>query len=438
MKKICFIGAGSFEFTRNLVRDILSFPAFRDIEIALMDIDPLRLEFSRRACQKILDAGAYTGVKLTATMNRAEALCGADGVLITILAAGVQVWRSDIEIPKRYGVDINVGDTRGPAGIFRFLRTAPVMLDIVRDIEKYCPHAVVLNYTNPMAMLCRAMQQESPACITGLCHSVQGTAAMLARWIGADMHDVTYLCAGINHQAHYLEFKVNGEDAYPRIRKALENPEIYNAEQVRNEMFLALDYYVTESSGHNSEYVAWFRKRPDLIEKYCTHGTNWNPGAYAFILNQYLDRETSWESSIREWLSRDEVDIERGQEYASYIFNAVFGDNTMFQFNGNVRNFGIIDNLPEGCCVEVPVLASKAGLQPLKVGALPAQLAILNNTSARCEELAVEGFFEKSRRKIFQAIAFDPLTSAVLSLNEIQHMVDDLFTANEPYLSEYK
>ena len=438
MKKICFIGAGSFEFTRNLVRDILSFPAFGEVEIALMDIDPLRLEFSRRACQKIIDAGTYTGVRLTTTMNRAQALSGADGVLITILAAGVQVWRSDIEIPKRYGVAINVGDTRGPAGIFRFLRTAPVMLEIVRDIEKYCPNAVVLNYTNPMAMLCRAMQQESAACITGLCHSVQGTAAMLAKWIGADMRDVTYLCAGINHQAHYLEFKVCGEDAYPRIRKALEDPEIYNAEQVRNEMFLALDYYVTESSGHNSEYVAWFRKRPDLIEKYCTHGTNWNPGAYAFILNQYLDRETGWEDSIREWLSRDEVDIQRGQEYASYIFNAVFGDHAMFQFNGNVRNFGIIDNLPQGCCVEVPVLASKAGLQPLKVGPLPAQLAILNNTSARCEELAVEGFFEKSRRKIFQAIAFDPLTSAVLSLKEIQHMVDDMFAANELYLPEYK
>ncbi len=437
MKKIAFIGAGSFEFTRNLVRDILSFPAFRDVHIALMDIDPIRLDYSRAACEKIIRAGGYPA-KLTATTSRIEALEGADGVLITILAAGVQVWRSDIEIPKRYGVDINVGDTRGPAGIFRFLRTAPVMLDIIRDVEKVCPDAIVLNYTNPMAMLCRTMQEASRVNVTGLCHSVQGTAAMLARWIGADMQDVTYLCAGINHQAHYLKFQVCGEDAYPRIRKALENPEIYNEEQVRNEMFLALDYYVTESSGHNSEYVAWFRKREDLIEKYCTKGTGWNPGQYAFILKEYLNREQTWQDSIRAWLAKEEVSLERGSEYASSIFNAVFGDGTAFTFNGNVRNFGLIDNLPAGCCVEVPVAASRQGLQPVPVGALPAQLAILNNTSARCEELAVEGFFEKSRRKIYHAILFDPLTSAVLSLAEIRNMVDEMFAANEHFLADYR
>ena len=437
MKKIAFIGAGSFEFTRSLVRDILSYPAFHDAHIALMDIDPVRLDYSRAACEKLIRAGGYPA-KLTATTCRTQALEGADGVLITILAAGVQVWRSDIEIPKRYGVDINVGDTRGPAGIFRFLRTAPVMLDIIRDVEKVCPNAIVLNYTNPMAMLCRTMQEASCANVTGLCHSVQGTAAMLARWIGADMRDVTYLCAGINHQAHYLEFKVCGEDAYPRIRKALENPDIYNEEQVRNEMFLALDYYVTESSGHNSEYVAWFRKRDDLIEKYCTKGTGWNPGHYGYILNEYLNREHTWQDSIRAWLSQEDVSLERGNEYASSIFNAVFGDGTIFEFNGNVRNYGLIDNLPQGCCVEVPVEASHAGLRPIHVGALPPQLAILNNTSAWCEELAVEGFFEKSRRKIYHAIAFDPLTSSVLSLSEIQNMVDDMFAANENFLADYR
>ena len=313
-----------------------------------------------------------------------------------------------------------------------------MMLDIIRDIEKVCPHAIVLNYTNPMAMLCRTMQEASSANVTGLCHSVQGTAAMLARWIGADMRDVTYLCAGINHQAHYLEFKVRGEDAYPLIRKALENPDIYNEEQVRNEMFLALDYYVTESSGHNSEYVAWFRKREDLIEKYCTKGTGWNPGHHAFILNEYLNREHTWQDSIRAWLAKEDVSLERGSEYASSIFNAVFGDGTIFEFNGNVRNFGLIDNLPVGCCVEVPVEASRAGLRPIHVGPLPPQLAILNNTSARCEELAVEGFFEKSRRKIYHAIAFDPLTSSVLSLSEIQNMVDDMFAANEAFLADYR
>jgi len=437
MKKIAFIGAGSFGFTRTLVKDILSFPAFADAEIALMDIDAKRLSYIEKACKRIVEAGNYAA-KVTATMDRAEALKGADGVLITILAGGVKIWRHDVEIPKKYGVDINVGDTRGPSGIFRYLRTAPVMLEICRDIEKYCPNAIVLNYTNPMAMLCRTMQSETKVNITGLCHSVQGTAEMLARWIGADMKDVTYLCAGINHQAFYLDYKVNGKDAYPLIRAAMDKPEIYNEEQVRNEMFLALDYYVTESSGHNSEYNAWFRKRPDLIEKYCIHGTGWNPGAYGYILDHYLSREDSWEKDIIDWLNQDTIDITRGHEYAAWIFNAVFGDNTMYEFNGNVRNLGLIDNLPEGCCVEVPVVASKAGLRAMHVGNLPDQLAVLVNTSARCEELAVAGCIEGDKRKIYHAIAFDPLTSAVLSLREIEAMVNEMFEANKDYLPQFK
>jgi alpha-galactosidase len=436
MKKIAFIGAGSFGFTRTLVRDILSFPALADSEIALMDIDEKRLGYIEKACNKIVEAGNYPA-KVTATTSRAEALEGADGVIITILQGGVQVWRKDIEIPKKYGVDINVGDTRGPAGIFRALRTIPVMLDIARDVEKYCPEAIVLNYTNPMAMLIRAVQGESDIMITGLCHSVQGTARMLANWIGAPMEEISYLCAGINHQAWYLEFKWNGKDAYPLIREAIKKEEIYNEEQVRNEMFLHLDYYVTESSGHNSEYNPWFRKREDLIEKYCTYGTGWNPGEYAYILNDYLKREDTWEEEIKSWLSKDEVELERGEEYAAYIFNALFGDHTMFEFNGNVRNTGLIDNLPEGCCVEVPVLASKRGLNPIHVGPLPAHLAILNNINARCEELAVEGAIEGDKRKIFHAICMDPLTSAVLSLEEIKAMVDEMFAANKEWLPQF-
>lgn len=438
MKKIAFIGAGSFGFTRSLVRDILSFPALSDCTLALMDIDPERLDAIKRAVDRIIEAGNYPA-RVIATMDRAEALKGADGVVCTILAGGVHVWRYDVEIPKKYGVDINVGDTRGPAGIFRALRTIPVMLDICRDIERYCPDAIFLNYTNPMAMLCRAMQGQSKVRVTGLCHSVQGTAAKLARWIGAPMDEITYLCAGINHQAFYLEYKWNGKDAYPLIRKAItENSEIYNEEQVRNEMFLNLDYYVTESSGHNSEYNAWFRKRPDLIEKYCTHGTGWNPGAYGYILNEYLKREDTWKSEIDKWLAQDEVDLKRGQEYAAYIFNATFGDGAMFEFNGNVRNFGLIDNLPEGCCVEVPVLASKRGLNPIHIGALPEQLAVLVNTSARCEELAVEAAITGDPRKVFHAICFDPLTSAVLSLDEIRKMVDEMFEVNREWLPQFK
>ena len=437
MAKIVFIGAGSFEFTRTLVRDILSFPAFGDVVLSLMDIDATRLEYSRRACEKLVAAGGYDA-RVEATTDRRAALDGADGVLITILAGDVSVWRYDIEIPKSFGVDINVGDTRGPAGIFRALRTIPVMLDILSDIEQVCPGAVVLNYTNPMAMLVRAMQANSPVAVTGLCHSVQGTASMLARWIGAPEEEITYTCAGINHQAWYLQFLWNGADAYPLIREAVQKEGIYNEEQVRNEMFLHLDYYVTESSGHASEYVPWFRKRPELIEQYCTHGTGWNPGVHAFILNEYLGRQDTWEAEMQAWLAEETVDLQRGHEYAAYIFNAIFGDHQMFKFNGNVRNTDLIDNLPDGCCVEVPVLASRRGLEPIHVGPLPDHLALINNVSARCEELAVEAALTGDARSVFYSICMDPLTSAVLSLAEIRQMTEQMLEKNADYLPQFK
>jgi alpha-galactosidase len=204
----------------------LTFPALRDATLCLMDIDPERLEFAHNSVQRIVDLGEYPA-RVEATMDRAEALKGADVVLVTILAGGTDVWRYDIEIPKKYGVDINIGDTRGPSGVFRALRTIPVMLGIARDMERYCPDAMMLNYTNPMAMLCRALQRETSIRLTGLCHSVQGTAAMLARWIGAPQEEIDYVCAGINHQAFYLTYEWNGEDAYPLIREAMQQPEVY-------------------------------------------------------------------------------------------------------------------------------------------------------------------------------------------------------------------
>jgi len=307
MTKIAFIGAGSLEFTRKLARDLMTFPLLQDATLALMDIDAERLDFAQRSVQKIVDLGNYPAT-VEATMDRAETLKDAEVVLVTILAGGTDVWRHDIEIPKKYGVDINIGDTRGPSGIFRALRTIPVMLGIAHDMERYCPDATMLNYTNPMAMLCRAMQRATSIRLTGLCHSVQGTAMMLARWIDAPMEEITYTCAGINHLAWYLKFEWNGKDAYPLIRRAITgNPEIYNEEIVRNEMFLHLDYYVTESSGHNSEYNWWFRKRPDLIEKYCTHGTGWNPGEHAYILKEYQKREDNWRDEAKKVVRRRHV-----------------------------------------------------------------------------------------------------------------------------------
>jgi alpha-galactosidase len=439
MTKITFIGAGSLEFTSKLVRDILTFPLLEDATISLMDIHEGRLEWAKRGVEKLIAAGSRPA-KVEATLDRAEALKDADVVLTTILAGSTEVWRHDIEIPKKYGVDINVGDTRGPSGIFRFLRTINPMMEIVCDMEKYCPNAVLLNYTNPMAMLCAAVQRQTFIPVTGLCHSVQGTSMMLADWIGAPYDEIDYVCAGINHQAWYIDFKWNGVDAYPLIRKAItERPEIYNAEPVRNEMYLALGKYVTESSGHNSEYNAWFRKHPDLIEKYCTHGTNWNPGEYAYILKEYQHNEATWQEQAKARLEQPltKENLERGHEYAAYIINALQGGE-MFKFNGNVRNTQLITNLPEGACVEVPVVVDRAGFHPIHVGALPAECALLTSLSSGIEELAIEGSLAGDPTAIYRAIAHDPLTSAVLSLAEIRQMTNELFAQHKDYLPQFK
>ena len=437
MTKIAFIGAGSFGFTRKLVNDILTYPLLQDATLALMDIDPERLDYIKRAVDRIVAEGKRPA-KVIATQDRAEALKDADAVICTILAGGVDIWRYDIEIPKKYGVDINVGDTRGPSGVFRALRTIPVMLDICHDMERYCPNAILLNYTNPMAMLCRAMQRETDVQVTGLCHSVQGTAMMLARWIGAPYEEITYVSAGINHQSFYLDYRWNGEDAYPLIREAVLKPEIYDEEQVRNEMFLQLGYYVTESSGHNSEYNWWFRKRPDLIEKYCTHGTGWNPGEYAYIVKSYLNRQENWREMIQEWLDNPEpLDLERGHEYASAIVNAYAGGEP-FLFNGNVPNKGLISNLPKDVCVEVPVYADRRGFRSVHVGALPPQCAALVNMSVACEEMAVEACLTGDPTMVFHSIAYDPLTASVLSLAEIREMVNEMLAKNKDYLPTFK
>jgi alpha-galactosidase len=440
MAKIAFIGAGSLGFTRGLVRDLLTFPTMRDATIALMDVDRERLDFATRAVQTIVDRGKYPA-KVVPTLDRKAALKGADFAVCTILAGGVQTWRHDIEIPKKYGVDINIGDTRGVSGIFRALRTIPVMVSICKDMERYCPRATLLNYTNPMAMLCRAMQRTSSIQLTGLCHSVQGTAGMLAAWLGAPMSEITYVSAGINHQSWYIKFERNGRDAIPALRrKVATDRKIYRQELVRNEMFLHLGYYVTESSGHNSEYNWWFRKRPDLIRKYCSDhpGANWNPGTYAYILKEYLHREKAWKRDVQKWFAKGApMKLERGHEYAAYIMNALLGAET-FEFNGNVPNTGLITNLPERACVEVPVLANKRGLNAIHVGALPPQCAALNNVSIASEEMAVEAALSGDPDLVLQAVTYDPLTAAVLSLAEIRKMVREMLQKNRAHLPQFK
>ena len=394
--KISFIGAGSVHFTKNCVRDLLTYPAFSECEFALMDTNTYNLDRIYEICENILKVMNCPKAKITKTTDRTEALKGADGVLCTVFNGDVDIWRHEIEIPAKYGVDINIGDTRNVAGIFRALRNIPLMLEICRDIEKYCPNAVFLNYTNPMSMLCGAMQKNSSVEVTGLCHSVQGTVKMLAQWLNIPKNEIVYKCMGVNHQAFYTILEHNGESLYPKLRELLKTPEYYNKELVRNEMFLKLGYYVTESSGHNSEYNQWFRKRPDLLEKYCTHGTDWNPGLHAFSLNLRLERKNNIEKYYDEAAAQT-ISTEKSEEYAADIFNARLGDGKPFVFNGNVLNHGSIPNLPYDACVEVPVVADRMGIKTTIAGELPAHLAILVNTTARIENLVEEAAVAKSK-----------------------------------------
>jgi len=434
--KISFIGAGSVQFTTAVVKDITTYPALDNAEICLMDIDPYRLKEITRCVERIRKE-MESGITITSTTVREEALTGADAVIITVFNGDVDIWRHEIEIPMKYGVNINIGDTRSVSGIFRALRNIPLMLDICGDIEKICPGAVVLNYTNPMAMLCKAMQTHSSADVTGLCHSVQDTSKMLAGWAGVDYADLKYTCAGINHMSFFTELTAGDRDLYPLIREKINDPEYYNKEKVRNEIFKTFGYYVTESSGHNSEYTPWFRKRPDLIRRYCApEGANWNPGEYAFSLKLRQDPKR-FDKLVEKFMETPLVK-QRGHEYAANILNARIGDGTPFDFNANVLNNGSIENLPCDACVEIPVTATKDGYVRRYSGKLPSSVAPLVAYTAGIENLTVEAWEKKSRALVYQAVSMDPLCSAVLSLEEIREMCDELFEVNKDYLGDFR
>lgn len=436
MPKIVFVGAGSHIFTRRLARDILSFPLLAHSNIVLHDIDAERLEHVRFGVQRIIDAGKFPAT-LTASQDLVSAISGADAVICTI-AGPFEQWRHDIEIPGQYGIDINIGDTRGPAGIFRFLRMYPAMREIAMAIVTHAPNALFLNYTNPMAMLCGTLTRDTGVNMVGLCHSVQGTAEMLARWVGVPHQEVDFVCAGINHMAWYLSFQHHGEDLYPRIRAAVAQSDIYHEEIVRNEMFMALGYYTTESSGHHSEYNWWFRKRPELIAEFCDPGTGWNPGVSQAALKWYQAHMHRWrDEAAKERDNPDPVDLNPSNEYAAAIINAYQG-GTPFKFNGNVTNQHYIDNLPQGACVEVPIYVDRQGLHPIAVGALPASVTLLTNLSSQIEELAITGCLTGDPNLIFQACCHDPLTAARLSLKEIRAMTNQLFAASQPHLPQFK
>lgn len=481
MPRIAFIGAGSTVFAKNLLSDIFTFPELAGVTISLFDIDAERLRISERVARS-LAASVGAEATIEATLDRRRALEGADYAINMIQVAGYKPGTViDFEIPKKYGLGQTIADTLGIGGIMRGLRTIPVMLDMCRDMEEVCPNVTFLNYTNPMAILTWAMNRATKINTIGLCHSVQGTAWQLCSDIGVPFEEVNYVCAGINHMAFYLRFERNGEDLYPKIRQVAEEGREPAWNRVRYEVLRRLGYFVTESSEHFAEYVPWFikRGRPDLLEEFnipldeyigrcedqllgwdalCSEleSTEPTPQGDLAAIKRYskaqhelwLQRMARGSTEVLEQEkarrarekrlnpSRKAVGLKHSGEYGTLIIHSMETGEPRVIY-GNVENKGLITNLPSGCCVEVPCLVDRSGVQPVHVGALPPQLAALMQTNINVQALTVEASLTGKREHIYHAAMLDPHTSAELDLSQIWSLVDDLIEAHGDWLPRY-
>ncbi len=446
--KIAIIGAGGVVFPLRLMGDFLSFPSLRGATFALMDLDVGRAERTATAAR---DLASHCGfpARIEATDDRRAALTGADYVVVTFQVGGIEAYAHDVEIPRKYGLDQPVGDTLGPGGVFRFLRSAPAYAAIARDMHELCPNALLINYANPMAMNCWYLTELGITGV-GLCHSVQGTSRMLARHLDVPFGEVTFRTGGINHQAWFLEFRRGDEDLYPRLRQVMARCHLARtpsaglvadtgdhsdadrgdsdyeggAEHVRTAIMAAFGYFHTESSHHASEYLPYFRKDPERIAQFVPK--RWD----------YFELSSSRvaEHSDRKLLGELKADLKPSVEYGAMIVNAMeTGEPAVI--HGNVPNQGLIDNLPEGCCVEVACLVDRNGVQATRVGALPPQCAAVNRTNVNVHELAVRAALTGEREHVYHAVMLDPLTSALLTLDEIRAMTGELFDAHRELLS---
>ena len=434
MPKITFMGAGSTVFAKNVLGDSMLTPALEDATIALFDIDGQRLEESRQMLENLnrnlggkAKIQAYLGVE-----NRKDALRGASYVVNAIQVGLYEPCTvTDFEVPKKYGLRQTIADTLGIGGIFRALRTIPVMLDFARDMEEVCPDAWFLNYTNPMAMLTGAMLKATGVKTVGLCHSVQVCAKTLLEGLGLPYDEsVQWKIAGINHQAWLLEISRDGQDLYPKIKELAAQRSDKHNDMVRYEIMKRFGYYVTESSEHNAEYMPYFikSKYPELIER------------FNIPLDEYprrcVNQIAKWASMRDEVLLKHDLTHERTQEYASRIMEAM-ETNRPFKFGGNVLNTGLIPNLPEGVCVEVPCIADKSGVTPTYVGPLPVQCAAMNRTNINVQELTIQAALTGKKDYIYQAAMMDPHTAAELSIDDIVALCDDLIQAHGDWLPKY-
>jgi alpha-galactosidase len=427
-RKISFIGAGSTVFAKNLLVDILSFPELADSQICLLDVNPERLRTSEIVARRVAQTLGIDP-SIVATTDRGQAFDGATYTINMIQVGGYRPGTTtDFEVPKKYGLRQTIADTLGVGGIMRALRTVPVLIDMCDEMERRCPDVIHLNYVNPMAMNCWAISRATDIRTIGLCHSVQHTANELATDIGIPLEEINYLVAGINHMAFYLKFERNGEDLYPLIYKVIEEDRVPPDNRVRYDMLRRLGYFVTESSEHFSEYVPWFIKhgRADLLER------------YSIPLDEYPRR---CETQIAEWQdlrkslenAEGPFEMDRSVEYGSGIIHSLETGIPRVVY-GNVENCDLITNLPSGCCVEVPCLVDKNGVQPTQIGAIPPHLAALMQTNINVQALTVEAILTGNRDHIYHAAMLDPHTGSELDLDQIWELVDDLLIEHSEWI----
>ena len=432
--KITIIGAGS-AFTQNIIADILSIEGINKGYIGLVDIDEERLEIAHRLVEKIIE---LTGKdwSVGSSVNRREMLPGSDFVINQIEVAGLSTVKMEYEIPLKYGVNQCIGDTLGPGGLFKTLRTLPAWIDIVSDISELCPETTILNYTNPMSAVTLATSRITDVPIVGLCHSIQNTSSQLANYLDVPYEELHWKSAGINHMSWFTELSHKNQDMYPVLKeRAANNPEILSKDPVRLDAMKHLGAFVSESSGHFSEYIPYYRKRQDLIDLHCSAGYN---GATGFYANGWPTWRKENDERIRRKLSgEEEISLEPSNEYAAVIIEAMV-KNTPKVIHGNVPNHGLIENLPHDGIVEVACLIDRNGIQPTHFGKLPEHLAALCRSNMSFFDLAVQAVLENDKEKAFYALTIDPLTAAVCSLAEIRSMFDELYEAEREFIGDLR
>lgn len=431
MRRVAIIGAGSVVFCKTLILDIMATPGLEETEFVLMAPSTGKTSQVKAFLDRVI-AHNRLKAKAIVTTDRREALAGADYVIASFQIGGVSAFEADYKIPLKYGVDQCIGDTLGPGGVFRALRSIPVILDVARDMEELCPKALLLNYVNPMAMVCWALGETNVRYV-GLCHGVQTTLDLISGYVGVPKHEIDFVTGGINHMGWFLKLEHNGRDLYPELRERFEDPAFYVNEKVRGEVFRHFGYFMTESTGHLSEYVPWFRKSRQALDLYCDEPAFGGESGAAYEWSRYV---------AEKYMARDLLADEpavlppRSVEYCAYIIEALETGRT-FRFSGNLRNNGMITNLPDDCCAEGMVFADRNGLHRTLIGELPPQCAALNLTNINVQRLAVLAAKTGDPETVVQAVALDPLTSSVLTLREIREMVTEMLDAQREWLPQF-